>query len=480
MGNDAIKDVQSALQAGALKGSLTVTESGKDASVARLEGVDPSQISQLMHDEHGRCGGFAFHEDERSARTAISATARTAMTQLFADYTLDNTTEASALVAEVKAANILATISWMSSFKNRYYTTDTGVASAKGLRDRWAALAANRSDTTVELFTHTWKQPSVILTIKGSETPDEYVVIGGHLDSIAGWAPGPNTVAPGADDDASGIATLTEVMRAVLQSGFKPARSLVFMGYAAEEVGLRGSADIAKKWAKDGKRVVGVLQLDMTNYFDASREITIITDFTNAAQNGFVGELIDTYVKTKWSNIECGYACSDHASWTQNGFAASTPFEAKMGSDNPNIHTAQDTLENSDVTGEHALKFAKIGAAYVAELAKGSRVGTSPPPSEPTQETTTVSIEGSVAPAAELSYGPFTLATSSFSAELLGSGDADLYVRFLAAPTDELFDCRPYADDANESCSVTGQPGVQAFVRVVGYTASAYTLSVTY
>ena len=52
--------------------------------------------------------------------------------------------------------------------------------------------------------------------------------------------------APGADDDASGIATLTEVIRVALANGWKPKRTVKFMGYAAEEVGLRGSNAIAQ------------------------------------------------------------------------------------------------------------------------------------------------------------------------------------------------------------------------------------------
>ncbi len=47
------------------------------------------------------------------------------------------------------------------------------------------------------------------------------------------------------DDDASGIASLTEVIRAAMAMGYRPARTVKFMGYAAEEVGLKGSKEIA-------------------------------------------------------------------------------------------------------------------------------------------------------------------------------------------------------------------------------------------
>ena len=77
----------------------------------------------------------------------------------------------------------------------------TGLHNPKGL-----ALANGRSDVTAELFTacgNCGGQPSVILTVPGSEWPDEIVVVGGHLDSISNSGSGNAMNAPGADDDAS-------------------------------------------------------------------------------------------------------------------------------------------------------------------------------------------------------------------------------------------------------------------------------------
>jgi hypothetical protein len=47
------------------------------------------------------------------------------------------------------------------------------------------------------------------------------------------------------------------------------------------------------------------------------------------------------------------------------------PFEARMHDRNTAIHTRNDTLEMSDENAIHALKFARLGAAYAIELAKG-------------------------------------------------------------------------------------------------------------
>ena len=144
------------------------------------------------------------------------------------------------------------------------------------------------------------------------------------------------------------------------------------MAYAAEEVGLRGSADIAAQHRNANANVVGVLQLDMTNYKGSPTvDFALVTDRTNAAQNTFVGQLIDTYLGLPRVNTQCGYACSDHASWNTQGYAASFPHEAPLASSNPFIHTANDTLAQSGNNANHALKFSKLAGAYLAELAKG-------------------------------------------------------------------------------------------------------------
>ena len=76
----------------------------------------------------------------------------------------------------------------LSSYNNRYYTSATGEESAKWIANQWSHLTQNRSDAEVTLFEHSWAQPSVILKIKGSGNTNEALVLGGHLDSIAGFS----------------------------------------------------------------------------------------------------------------------------------------------------------------------------------------------------------------------------------------------------------------------------------------------------
>ncbi|WP_220476978.1 M28 family peptidase [Massilia cavernae] len=132
---------------------------------------------------------------------------------------------------------------------------------------------------------------------------------------------------------------------------------------------LRGSQEIAREYKKNGVNVVGMLQLDMTNFKGSEKDIYIFTDYTDERQNGFLSNLVAAYLPSVTVGYDkCGYACSDHASWSAQGYAASMPFEAEIKKDNPHIHTANDTYANSRGQASHALKFARLAAAYAVEL----------------------------------------------------------------------------------------------------------------
>lgn len=343
-----------------------------------------ARITQYVHEVERRCGGyFAFDSIEDADAFLAGDRTLSAMTAPAGGrYTIDNAATVDPWLVQVDDLAIYRTIEHLSSYRNRYYASSYGRESAEWIRDTWAALGAGRDDVSAELFTGCTTcstQPSVILTVTGSELPDEVIVVGAHLDSINGSAQGNlEQVAPGADDDASGIATITEIVRIALGSGWRPQRTVKFMGYAAEEVGLRGSNAIARRFATDGVEVIGVLQLDMTNYRSGDvADFKIISDFSNADLRGFVGELFDTYLLPlglSRMSQPCNYGCSDHASWTSAGFPA--VMVAEPGSPQapffPRLHTTGDTLANMGDSAANSAKFARFGLAFVGELAKTS------------------------------------------------------------------------------------------------------------
>lgn len=355
-----------------LNKSVQTVYSGEGATVVQLTDAEVAQLSEVIHHELLRCGGFMQHDSKEQAIQALTSQGdlHFAKRAIFSDYTINQGSVVRPMVDMVQEPSIRDMINKLTAFNTRFYKSETGVKSSEFIRDTWAGLARKRNDVKVELYQHkNWPQASIIMTIPGTEKADEIVIVGGHADSLAGMFGGSGR-APGADDNASGIATITEVIRILMDSNFKPKRTVSFMGYAAEEVGLLGSKDIANSYKAQGKNVVGVMQLDMTLFKGtADKDIVMMTDFTNTAQNEFLGKLIDEYVKVSWGYSKCGYGCSDHASWTGAGYPASMPFESGMNDMNRNIHTANDTLEKAGGDAKHAAKFAKLATAFVVELA---------------------------------------------------------------------------------------------------------------
>jgi hypothetical protein len=349
---------------------------GNELIIAEVRAHQLEDVSRLIHESEKRCGGyfaFASHsEAEAFIRSDRSTQAMQA--QALASYTIDNQAVVNRWLPQVSEGNIRATISHLSTgFPNRYFASNHGRNSALWIRDTWLALGRGRADVSAELFScaNCSTQPSVILTVRGSELPDEIVVLGGHLDSISNTGTGDAMDAPGADDDASGIATLTEVIRIALANGWKPKRTVKFMGYAAEEVGLRGSHAIAQNFRSRNLNVVGVLQLDMTNYAAGTTlDMRLITDYSNPAMQQFVTDLFDEYLAPSGltrGTSACGYACSDHASWTSAGYPAAFMFEPTYF---PWLHTPRDNLQELGGNAAVSVNFARLALAFVGELGK--------------------------------------------------------------------------------------------------------------
>ena len=95
---------------------------------------------------------------------------------------------------------------------------------------------------------------------------------------------------------------------------------------------------------------------------------------------------------------------------------------------------------------------------------------------------TTSSKSGTLAAGAWATNTPYAVvAGSPYRVKMTGTGDADVYVRFGAAPTTSAYDCRPYSNGSAEECGGTVPAGATSlYVYVNGYAASTYSLSVEY
>ena len=98
------------------------------------------------------------------------------------------------------------------------------------------------------------KYHNVVATLRGTTSPDEYVVLGGHYDCFS--------AATGGVDDGSGFAPGMEALRLIKAAGARPKRSIVVVLFAAEEIGLVGSQSWLKKRPELHGKVVAMFNRD--------------------------------------------------------------------------------------------------------------------------------------------------------------------------------------------------------------------------
>jgi len=348
-------------------------------SYAELKPEEAAALSHYMH-SRGRCGGFqalpapigsnvsfaSLMSPLRSAEATRSALAKHIST--FSARPLAARPELLVAFDQVSAENQRKWVELLSSYPSRYHNTSDPNVHVRDIKARLEEMAkASNLPITIELVAHrNTPQNSLRARIEGSKNPTQVVVLGGHMDSTVGWFN--QGRAPGADDNASGSANILEAFR-ILSQMPRPERSIEFYWYAAEEIGLVGSAEIAQAAKAARKDVIGALQLDMTLHpGEGPFALASMEDFTSPWLRQLLVELNGTYaLGARIINDKCGYGCSDHASWYQQGYPTLMPFESSFDTMNGEIHSVRDVV-NSASNFNHSALFTKIALAFAWEL----------------------------------------------------------------------------------------------------------------
>jgi hypothetical protein len=183
-----------------------------------------------------------------------------------------------ALLREVDPGRIKATILRLTQFGTRHTASSQtdpvrGIGAATAwVFDQMQAIAATSSGR-MTVQQQTFVQPvssripvpttitNVIATLQGTATPERFYVVTGHLDSRVTDVLDFTSDAPGADDDASGVAAVLELARLFATRQFPG--TLVFATVAGEEQGLYGSTFMAQQMAAAGADVQGMFSNDI-------------------------------------------------------------------------------------------------------------------------------------------------------------------------------------------------------------------------
>jgi hypothetical protein len=208
------------------------------------------------------------------------------------DFTDDGATPSFILISENMAKEILPEINELKS-------------SVVRKADLTAAVISTNEPISTE---------NVVAYIKGSEKPDEYLVISSHLDHIGISSDG--SINNGADDDGSGTVALLEIAEAfqlATKVGKGPKRSVVFLHVTGEEKGLLGSRYYTDKDPVFPlEQTVANLNIDMIGRIDPKREgnrnyVYLIGSDKLSSDLHVLSEEINK----KYANIELDYSYND-------------------------------------------------------------------------------------------------------------------------------------------------------------------------
>ncbi|GAA6051063.1 hypothetical protein JCM3770_005480 [Rhodotorula araucariae] len=267
-----------------------------------------------------------------------------------------------------------------TGFRTRHYRSDTGKQSQQFLLGQIKQIAKRDKTLGIKVteFAHPWGQNSIIARFEppagAHNTSDGVVIIGAHQDSTNLL---PFLAAPGADDDASGTTSILSAFTALVESGFRPSHAPVeFQFYSAEEGGLLGSQAVAQAYAQRGVKVRAMLQMDMTAYVKPGTQPTIgvIQDFVDPDFTAYLTTVIEEYAQIPVAKTKCGYACSDHASWSKVGAPSAFTIESAFEDSDKNIHSSRDTIDQEGYSFDHIEQFARVAVALAVELGGGASV----------------------------------------------------------------------------------------------------------
>lgn len=315
------------------------------------------------------------------------------------------------IVSEISSDRIGANMQKLASFETRGNFTDPaqqnrGIGAAR----RWIYDEFRSYSPKLEVSLDSFKVKAkgrifrdvevvnVIAVLPGTAQPERRIIISGHYDSLnvvtkAGAedyrtsGAGATDVmdneksaeapAPGVTDDASGTAVVMEAARVLSQYQFE--KTIVFVTFAAEEIGLVGSTLYADRAKERGEQIEAVLNNDIVG-----SETTNMGRTENSYVHVFSDEPSDSgpravarYVRETAQRYVPGFRAEpifradrfsrggDHTPFALDGFSAvrfTTPAENL-----PIQHTANDTFDKSSPT--YTSQVARVNAAVAANLA---------------------------------------------------------------------------------------------------------------
>ena len=274
------------------------------------------------------------------------------------------------MLNQVNQDSLRATVQHLQDYGHRLWNSENANAASDWIAGRMQALGLEVEQQP--FYANTWlgsgeAAPNVIGIQRGTLYPDTYVVCGSHFDSFS-WEAYYGGQAPGADDNATGVASVLESARIMTQYEFE--YSIIYCAYGCEEMGLYGSEAYASRCQEQGMDIIGYFNNDMNGYLYGD-QIHIDCIYPNSV------EPIGTYYMNVGSvyypelpirHVNFNEGDSDHTSFNNHGYMGIYPFEDYQNY-SPYIHTVNDLIGSSVTSFEMSQQYCQMNIACLAEIA---------------------------------------------------------------------------------------------------------------
>jgi len=267
------------------------------------------------------------------------------------------------IVNQVSKQNLTDYIQTLQDFQTRFASTSNCELAGDYIYDFFIQSGIDAEYDSFS-FRSSYSSNNIVGTVEGQVYPSQIVVICAHYDSISDQ---PYTLAPGADDNASGTAAVMEAARIFANQSFD--FTVKFICFSAEEWGLYGSEDFAREARQRGEDIIAVINLDMIAYTDSIPEDLDI--ISNQASEWLADRFFSTTISYTTLDISKivnpAFIWSDHSSFWDRGYSAILGIEDIYIS-NPYYHTTGDTIDTLNL--DFITEAAKASLATAADLAQ--------------------------------------------------------------------------------------------------------------
>lgn len=219
---------------------------------------------------------------------------------------------------------------------------------------------------------------NVVFILKGTDPvlSNEYVLVGAHYDHLGMGGEGSGSRVPdesaihyGADDNASGVASLLELARYFSANKSLASRSILFVAFGAEEMGIIGARYFTEHSPVPVKSIKAMINMDMVGRLVEGNSVINIS---GTGTSNVTDSLINIYEKNRIFTIKRvpdGYGPSDHAAF----YTAGVPVSFITTGAHGDYHTPQDSPDKLNYNGQLQITM------FTADLLSGFSKLSKPP-----------------------------------------------------------------------------------------------------